>query len=88
MDIFEPGVDNRTGMTNEDKAQRAIALKAVGDVVKKMADSGASPMEQQVFAQGARREIARQKPDKAKHELATDAARRYKEYNTGGTEIY
>lgn len=88
MDIFEPGVDPKTGMTNEDKAQRAIALKAVGDVVKKMADSGASPMEQQVFAQGARREIARQKPNKAQHELATDAARRYKEYNSGGTNIF
>tara|TARA_R100001079_G_C4434052_1_gene145541 strand:+ start:863 stop:1138 length:276 start_codon:yes stop_codon:yes gene_type:complete len=81
------GVKN-SGMTDEDKLGRAIALRAIAEKTQELEAKGATPMEQQTFVQGARRELARQRPDARKHELASDAARRFKEYNSGGTSIF
>jgi len=78
----------KSALSDEDKLQRAIALRAIAEKTKDLEKKGASPIEQQTFVQGARRELARQKPDIAKHEHATDAARRYKEYNSQGTHIH
>jgi len=81
------GVKN-SGLSDEDKMQRAIALRAIAEKTIELEKNGATPMEQQTFVQGARRELARQKPDLRKHELASDAARRYKDYNSGETGIF
>ena len=78
----------KSGMTDEDKLQRAVALRGIAEKTKEMESQGATPLEQQTFVQGARRELARQKPDHRKHELATDAARRFKDYNSGQTSIF
>ena len=75
----------KSGMTDEDKLQRAVALRAIAEKTKEMEAQGATPLEQQTFVQGARRDLARQKPDARKHELATDAARRFKDYNSIGS---
>tara|TARA_B100001093_G_C26698281_1_gene957883 strand:+ start:775 stop:1047 length:273 start_codon:yes stop_codon:yes gene_type:complete len=81
------GVQN-SGMTDEDKMQRAVALRAIAEKTKDLEAKGATPLEQQTFVQGARRELAHQKPDVRKHELASDAARRFKDYNSGETHIF
>ena len=78
----------KSGMSDEDKLGRAIALRAIAEKTKELEAKGDSPMEQQTFVQGARRELARQKPDIRKHELSNEAARRYKEYNSQGTSIF
>ena len=78
----------KSGMTQEDKLGRAIALRAIAEKTNELEKQGATPMEQQTFVQGARRELARQAPDARKHELATDAARRFKGYNSGQTKIF
>ena len=78
----------KSGMTDEDKLQRAIALRAIAEKTQDLANKGATPIEQQTFVQGAKRELARQKPDARKHELASDAARRYKDYNSSQTGIF
>ena len=67
----------KSGMTDEDKLQRAVALRAIAEKTQDLANKGATPIEQQTFVQGARRELAHQKPDSRKHDLASDAARRY-----------
>ena len=81
------GVQN-SGMSDEDKMGRAIALRAIAEKTKDLEAKGATPLEQQTFVQGARRELARQKPDLRKHELASDAARRFKDYNSGESNIF
>ncbi len=81
-------VGTGSGMTDEDKMQRAVALSAIAEQTKKLESEGATPLEQQTFVQGAKRELARQKPDARKYELASDAARRFKDYNRGETGIY
>ena len=78
----------KSGMSDEDKMQRAVALRAIAEKTKEMEAQGATPLEQQTFVQGARRDLARQKPDARKHELATDAARRFKDYNSEQTGIF
>ena len=78
----------KSGMTQEDKLGRAIALRAIAEKTNELEKQGATPIEQQTFVQGARRELARQKPDARKHELASDAARRFKSYNSGQTKIH
>ena len=78
----------KSNLSDEDKLQRAIALRAIAEKTKELEKGGATPLEQQTFVQGARRELARQKPDVQKHEFATDAARRYKEYNSQGHSIH
>lgn len=81
-------VGQGSGMTDEDKLQRAVALRAIAEQTKKLEAEGATPLEQQTFVQGAKRELARQKPDERKYELASDAARRFKDYNRGETGIF
>jgi len=78
----------KSGMSDEDKMQRAVSLRAIAEKTKELEAKGATPLEQQTFVQGARRELARQKPDLRKHELASDAARRFKDYNSQQTGIF
>jgi len=78
----------KSGMTDEDKLQRAVALRAIAEKTQDLVNKGATPMEQQTFVQGARRELARQKPDARKHELASDAARRFKDLNSSQTHSF
>ena len=78
----------KSGLSDEDKLQKAISLRAIAEKTRDLEAKGATPIEQQTFVQGARKELARQKPDLRKHELATDAARRFKEYNSGKTGIF
>ena len=73
---------------NNEKTKFIIETNNIAEKTKELESKGATPMEQQTFVQGARRELARQKPDIRKHELSNEAARRYKEYNTQGTSIF
>ena len=77
-----------SGMSDEDKMGRGIALRAIAEKTKELEAKGATPIEQQTFVQGARRELARQKPDLRKYELSADAARRFKDYNSGESNIF
>ena len=61
------------------KMEKAIGLASIANDVKKLGESGASPMEQQTFANAARRELARQRPDPEKMEDAASAASLYKQ---------
>ena len=56
-------VGTGSGMTDEDKMQRAVALRAIAEQTKKLESEGATPLEQQTFVQGAKRELARQTPN-------------------------
>lgn len=78
----------KTGMTDEDKAQRMVAEKAIDETLDQLEAAGFSPLERQAFSQASRRELAKQKPDGSKYELASEAVRRYKQHNTGQTNIY
>ena len=57
----------KSGMTDEDKLQRAVALRAIAEKTKEVEAKGATPLEQQTFVPGERRDLARQKPDARKH---------------------
>lgn len=78
----------KTGMTDEDKAQRMVAEKAIDETVRQLEEAGFSPLERQAFSQASRRELAKQKPNAAKYELASTAVRRYMQHNSGQTNIF
>ena len=61
-------IGSKSGMTDEDKLQRAVALRAIAEKTQDL--------------------LARQKPDSRKHELASDAARRYKDLNSEKTQSF
>jgi hypothetical protein len=61
-------------MDVKDRAQRVVALEAIKAKAEEMADQGADPLEVRTFIQGARGELARQKPDWQSYAKALSAA--------------
>lgn len=76
--------DNRnrvvsTKMNPKDRAQRIAALDTIADEAENLAKSGADPVSVQRFAIGARKELAKQKPDKESHVEAAIKAKKAKD---------
>lgn len=68
-------------MDPADRAQRAVALRAIADKTKELEDAGADPITVKTFSAGAQRELARQKPDVDKYKSAFVAAGNFKRQN-------
>ena len=66
-------------LTKEQNLERGIALKGIATAAQDMADKGATPLEIQTFAQGAKRELAREVGDTGKMGEAVKAAKAYKD---------
>ncbi|QDP50014.1 MAG: hypothetical protein Unbinned3459contig1000_24 [Prokaryotic dsDNA virus sp.] len=66
-------------LTKEQNLQRGVALEGIATAAQDMADKGATPLEVQTFAQGAKRELAREIGDTGKMGEAAKAAKAYKD---------
>lgn len=66
-------------MNPKDRAQRIAALDTITDEAENLARSGADPVSVQRFAIGARKELAKQKPDKESHVEAAIKAKKAKD---------
>ena len=66
-------------MNPKDRAQRIAALDTIADEAENLAKSGAEPGSVQRFAIGARKELAKQKPDKESHVEAAIKAKKAKD---------
>ena len=66
-------------LTKEQNLQRGVALEGIATAAQDMADKGATPLEVQTFAQGAKRELAREVGDTGKMGKAAKAAKAYKD---------
>ena len=69
----------RPPLTKEQNLERGIALKGIATAAQDMAEKGATPLEVQTFAQGAKRELARELGDVGQMQDAARAAKQYKE---------
>jgi hypothetical protein len=61
-------------MDERDRAQRVVGLKAIQAKAEEMAGQGADALEVRTFIQGARGELARQKPDWEQYAKAASAS--------------
>jgi hypothetical protein len=66
-------------LTSNEQLQRGIALKGIATAAEDMANKGASNLEVQTFAQGAKRELAREMADTGRMGEAAKAAKKYKD---------
>ena len=69
----------RPPLTKEENLERGIALKGIATAAQHMEDTGADALEIQTFAQGAKRELARELADTGKMGEAAKAAKAYKD---------
>jgi len=65
-------------MNPKDRAKRIQALDTIADEAENLAKSGADPISVQRFAIGARKELAKQKPDKESYVEAAIVAKKVK----------
>lgn len=68
-------------MNPNDRAQRIVALEAIGNEAKKLAESGADELDVRGFIVGARQELVNQKPDLKSYLEAAVAAKKAKGKN-------
>ena len=68
----------RPPLTKEENLERGIALKGIATAAQDMENKGADALEIQTFAQGAKRELARELADTGKMGQAAKAAKAYK----------
>jgi len=66
-------------LTSNEQLQRGIALKGMATAAEDMANKGASNLEVQTFAQGAKRELAREMADTGRMVDSAKAAKKYKD---------
>lgn len=66
-------------MNPKDRAERIAALDAIADEAENLAKSGADSISVQKFTIGARKELAKQKPDKESHVEAVIKAKKAQE---------
>jgi len=66
-------------LTSNEQLQRGIALKGIATAAEDMANKGASNLEVQTFAQGAKRELAREMADTGRMVDSAKAAKKYKD---------
>lgn len=69
----------REPLSAEEKLERGVALKGIAAQAEKLQEEGASPLEIQTFADGAKRELAREAGDVEQMQNAARAAKQYKE---------
>jgi hypothetical protein len=65
-------------MNPKDRAERIAALDTIADKAENLAGKGADPLDVQRFAIGARKELAKQKPDKESYVEAAVVAKKAK----------
>tara|TARA_Y100001972_G_scaffold23792_1_gene28802 strand:+ start:604 stop:834 length:231 start_codon:yes stop_codon:yes gene_type:complete len=65
-------------LNDKQKMEKAVGLASIANDVQKLANAGASDIEQQTFALAARRELAQELPDTQKMGEASQAAEKYK----------
>lgn len=66
-------------MNPSDRAERIAALDTIADEAKNLAESGADALAVRQFTIGARKELAKQKPDKESHVEAAIKAKKAKD---------
>lgn len=66
-------------MHPQDRIERIEALDTIANEAENLAKSGADPISVQKFAIGARKELAKQKPDKESHVEAVIKAKKVKD---------
>tara|TARA_Y100000004_G_C8646427_1_gene299223 strand:- start:219 stop:458 length:240 start_codon:yes stop_codon:yes gene_type:complete len=66
-------------LNDTEKQERAIALLAIADAAEDKVKKGESPLDVQTFVGGARRELARKRPDTKRMGEASLAAKAYKD---------
>lgn len=69
----------REPLSKEENLERGIALEGIATAAEGLAEAGANPLEVQTFAQGAKRELARELGDISQMQDAARAAKQYKE---------
>ena len=69
----------REPLSPEEKLERGVALKGIAAQAEKLQSEGATPLEIQTFADGAKRELAREVGDIEQMQNAARAAKQYKE---------
>ena len=65
-------------MNPKNRAERIIALEAIENEAKKLAESGADSLDVQAFVSGARKELVNQRPDKEAYLQAATVAKKAK----------
>lgn len=65
-------------MNPKDRAERIAALDTIADEAENLVGKGADPLDVQRFAIGARKELAKQKPDKESYVEAAVVAKKAK----------
>ena len=65
-------------MNPKNRAERIIALEAIENEAKKLAESGADSLDVQGFVSGARKELVNQRPDPESYFEAAVAAKKAK----------
>lgn len=71
-------------LTPEEKQEKAIGLAFIASDAKKLKESGGSPIEVQTYINGARRELAAQRPDPKSMRESSMAAKKYKDMMAQG----
>lgn len=66
-------------MNPKDRAQRIAALDTIADEAENLVKKGADPVSVQRFTIGARKELAKQKPDRESHVEAAIKAKKAKD---------
>ena len=66
-------------LTSNEQLQRGVALKGIATATQELKDKGASDLDVQTFAQGAKREMAREMADTGKMVDSAKAAKKYKD---------
>lgn len=66
-------------MNPKDRAERIAALDTIADKAENLVKTGVDPVSVQRFTIGARKELARQKPDKESHVEAAIKAKKAKD---------
>ena len=63
----------------KENMERGVALQAIANSAKEVAEKGGSDLDVQTFIQGSRRELARELGDRGKMGEAAKAANAYKQ---------
>jgi len=66
-------------MNPKNRAERVIAIDTIANEAQKMAESGADALDVQKFTIGARKELAKQRPDVENYFDAAVAAKKAKD---------
>jgi hypothetical protein len=71
-------------LTPEEKQEKALGLAFIASDAEKLKEGGGSPLEVQTYINGARRELAAQRPDPRSMRESSMAAKKYKDMMAQG----